>query len=79
MKELFPLYAMGETAEEVVEQYKISRERQDTFALQSHQKAINAWESGAFDEEVLPVEIKLKKETLKVEKDEGPRADTSLE
>jgi acetyl-CoA acyltransferase len=79
MKELFPLYGMGETAEEVAEQYKISREDQDEFALNSHLKACKAQENGAFDEEILPVEVKLRKSSHMVEKDEGPRAETNLE
>lgn len=79
MEAMFPLYGMGETAEEVVEQYKISREEQDDFALQSHLKAIKAWDSSAFNDEVLPVEIKFGKESFTVSKDEGPRADTSRE
>lgn len=79
MEELFPLFGMGETAEEVVDLHKISREEQDNFALGSHQKALAAWDSGAFNDEVLPIEIKLRKETLNVTKDEGPRAGTSLE
>ena len=79
MKEMFPLYSMGETAEVVAEQYKISRERQDAFALKSHQKSLAAWEAGEFNDEVLPVTVKLRKSENVVEKDEGPRADTSLE
>lgn len=79
MKEMFPLLGMGETAEEVAKKTKISRERQDQFALSSHQKAVKAWESGAFREEVLPVEIQLKKTTETVSRDDGPRADTNLE
>ncbi|OUR97854.1 beta-ketoadipyl CoA thiolase [Halobacteriovorax marinus] len=79
MKELFPLFGMGETAEEVAEQYKITREDQDQFALNSHKKAHAAWENGSFDEEVLPVEVKLRKSSFTVARDEGPRADTSLE
>ncbi|MCO4794232.1 MAG: thiolase family protein [Bacteriovoracaceae bacterium] len=79
MEELFPLFGMGETAEEVVDLHNISREEQDKFALASHQKALAAWDSGAFNDEVLPLEIKLRKETLNITKDEGPRAGTSLE
>jgi acetyl-CoA acyltransferase len=79
MKEMFPLYSMGETAEEVIDQYKISRERQDQFAFESHQKAIQAQSSGAFANEILPVEVKLRKSSYTVDRDEGPRADTSLE
>jgi acetyl-CoA acyltransferase len=79
MKEMFPLYSMGETAENVSEKYGFSREEQDTFALSSHQKATSATESGAFKEEILPVHVKLRKSEYTVEKDEGPRGDTSLE
>lgn len=79
MEELFPLLGMGETAEEVAHKYKISRERQDEFAFNSHQKALKAWESGKFKDEIVPVEIQLRKSTSTVEQDECPRADTSLE
>jgi acetyl-CoA acyltransferase len=79
MKEMFPLYSMGETAENVIEELKISRKDQDLFAFNSHQKSLAAWSSGAFKEEVLPIEVKLRKKEYTVDKDEGPRADTSLE
>jgi len=79
MKELFPLYGMGETAEEVAKLHKITREEQDQFAFNSHQKALNAWDNGLFDNEVLPIEVNLKKESYIFSKDECPRANTSLE
>jgi acetyl-CoA acyltransferase len=79
MEAMFPLFGMGETAEEVVNLHQITREEQDTFALSSHQKAIRAWDRGAFETEILPMEVKLRKESFTVEKDEGPRSDTSLE
>ncbi len=79
MEAMFPLYSMGETAEEVAKDFKISREDQDAFALASHQKAIKAWDSGAFNDEVLPVHVKLRKKEYTVERDENPRADTSIE
>ncbi len=79
MKEMFPLLGMGQTAEEVVEKLSISREDQDGFALNSHKKAVAAWESGAFTNEVLPITIKRRKDEIIVSKDEGPRADTNLE
>ncbi|MFG1492151.1 thiolase family protein [Halobacteriovorax sp. ZH4_bin.1] len=79
MEEMFPLLGMGQTAEEVVAKLGISREDQDLFALASHQKACQAWENGDFNDEILPVEIKLRKQTLTVEKDEGPRPSTTLE
>jgi len=77
---LFPLEQMGETAENVAERHAISREDQDAFALRSHQRAIAAWESGRFRDEILPVEIPQKKgPALIVDRDEGPRPDTTLE
>ncbi|HEU4740909.1 MAG TPA: acetyl-CoA C-acyltransferase [Meiothermus sp.] len=80
MKELYGTEAMGETAENLAELYKISREAQDKFALRSHQKAIAAQQSHGYAEEMVPVEVKDRKgNTLQVKTDEGPRADTSLE
>ncbi|MFC6918921.1 3-oxoadipyl-CoA thiolase [Meiothermus taiwanensis] len=80
MKELYGTEAMGETAENLAEQYKISREAQDRFALHSHQKAIRAQQSGAFASQMVPVEVKDRKgNSTLVQTDEGPRADTSLE
>lgn len=78
---------MGLTAEEVATKYDISRIDQDAFSYGSHQKAIEAIESGKFKEEIVPVEIEEtfvqdgKKRTRKytVDTDEGPRKDTSLE
>jgi acetyl-CoA C-acetyltransferase len=71
---------MGETAELLAERYGISREEQDRFALESHRKAVAAWESGAFAAEVVPVEAPGEKgTTVRIERDERPRADTSLE
>lgn len=79
MEAMFPLYGMGETAENVADKYQISREDQDAFALSSHQKACAAWDAGHFDDEVEPVNIKLRKKEYTVSKDEGPRADTDLD
>ena len=71
---------MGETAELLAQRYGISRAEQDQFALESHQKAVAAWENGAFAGEVVPVEAPGPKGgTVIVERDERPRADTSLE
>jgi len=71
---------MGETAELLVDRYDISREEQDAFGVESHRKAVAAWESGAFDEEVVPVETRGRKgETIVVERDERLRPDTTLE
>ena len=72
--------SMGETAEVIYEKYKIPREEQDRFAYESHMKAIKAWKEGKFKDEVIPVEVPQRKgPPLIVEKDEGPREDTSLE
>jgi acetyl-CoA acyltransferase len=79
MAELFPLLGMGETAEEVQQLLKISREDQDQFALASHQKALKAQELGLFTNEILPITVSSKKQSVVVDRDEGPRADTSLE
>jgi 3-oxoadipyl-CoA thiolase len=71
--------AMGDTAENLVEKYNISREDQDKFALSSHQKAVSAQESGKFKDEIVSINVESKKGTIVVDSDEGPRADTSLE
>lgn len=79
---------MGLTAEAVANEYKVSREDQDEFALWSHQKALKAIEEGRFDSQIVPLEVETnyldenekvqsKKVIFKV--DEGPRADTSME
>lgn len=75
---MFPLEAMGETAENLAEKYSISRIAQDEFALQSHVKAVRA-QTGVFEDEIVPVTIPRKNTSLVVDKDEGPRADTSME
>ena len=73
-------YGMGETAENVRESHGISREDQDAFALRSHQRAVAAWEEGRFEAEVVPVEAPRRKgEPVVVDRDEGPRPDTSME
>ncbi len=70
---------MGETAEILAEEYRISREEQDKFASRSHQRAAQAWEAGRFRDEVVPVEVPEKKGTQLVEQDETFRADSSAE
>ena len=82
-------YGMGLTAEEVAREWKVSREDQDAFALASHQKAVKAWESGEFSDEILPVTVtrrhpdldsfEVAEQVKVVSRDEGPRPDTSLE
>lgn len=76
MKELHGVLAMGETAEEVAERYGVSRERQDTFALRSHQRAAEARKNGRFDDEILPVTLP---DGTLVDLDECVRDDTSYE
>jgi len=80
--------SMGITAENVAEKYGVSREEQDRFALQSHQRAVDAIDSGRFDDEIIPLHVKETRmngghtpETIEVDfdTDEGPRRDTSLD
>lgn len=72
-------YHMGITAENVAEKYGLTREELDAFSANSQQKAVAAQQSGAFDEEIVPVEIKTKKGTVVFNKDEGPREGTTVE
>lgn len=67
---------MGETAEVLAKEFHISREAQDRFALESHQRATNAWERSFFKDEVTPVPMP---EGLLIEKDVGPRSNQSME
>lgn len=75
MKSLFPLEAMGETAENLAEEYRISRQEQDEFALKSHARAVKARQNGIFAEEIIPVSLPSKSSTTMIESDEQPRAD----
>lgn len=76
----FEDYHMGITAENVAEQYGITREDQDSFALQSQKRAVAAVEAGRFKEEIIPVEIPQRRgEPLVFDMDEFPRKDVSLE
>jgi acetyl-CoA C-acetyltransferase/3-oxo-5,6-didehydrosuberyl-CoA/3-oxoadipyl-CoA thiolase len=80
MGELYSLINNGETAENVAEKYQIARQEQDEFALGSHQKAVKAHGDGRLKDEMVPFEIAQRKGSpLVLDKDEGPRADTSLE
>jgi len=69
----------GTTAEAVAEKYSVSREDQDAFALSSQEKALAAIDAGLFKDEILPIEIKEKKETILFDTDEHPRRGISLE
>ena len=76
----FPIMHMGNTAENVVKKYEISREDQDLFAYNSQMKAKAAIESGRFEKEIVPVEIKGRKGSVTIiDKDEHPKPHTTLE
>ena len=73
-------YHMGNTGEIVADKYKVSREQQDAFALNSHRKAVDAIQSGRFKDEIIPVAIPQKKgDPVMFATDESPRADTTIE
>ncbi|WP_289024050.1 acetyl-CoA C-acyltransferase [uncultured Salegentibacter sp.] len=81
-------WGMGLTAEAVAEKYKVSREDQDEFAFNSHQKALKAQKEDRFQDQIVPIDVeetfvgkdgKKQTKTYTVNKDEGPRADTSKE
>ncbi len=75
----FNQYHMGITAENVAEQWGLSREQLDEFAAASQQKCEKAMAEGKFKDEIVPVEVKKKKETVLVDTDEGPRPGTTKE
>ena len=79
LAKLYHPFSMGETAENVAEKYKITRERQDEFAYKSQMKAKDAITSGKFKDEITAIEIHLKKETITFDTDEFPRFDTTIE
>ncbi|HDJ3184280.1 TPA: acetyl-CoA C-acetyltransferase [Staphylococcus aureus] len=80
LTDVFNQYHMGITAENLVEQYGISREEQDAFAVNSQQKAVRAQQNGEFDSEIVPVSIPQRKgEPIVVTKDEGVRENVSVE
>ena len=83
-------YGMGITAEKVAEEWKVTREQQDAFAVESHRKALAAQAAGEFSDEITPYEVvshvpdlaggnTIQLKQLLVEQDEGPRPDTSME
>jgi 3-oxoadipyl-CoA thiolase len=80
MAQRFALQSMGETAENVAEKWKISREEQDRFALESQKKAAVAIEKNAFDSEIVAVPVPQKKgDPISFSRDESPRPDTTLD
>ena len=72
-------YHMIKTADNVAERWHLTREELDEFALASQQKACKAQEAGAFKDEIVPIEVKKKKETVIVDTDEGPRPNSTME
>lgn len=79
-KEMYGTESMGETAENIAELTKISREEQDAFACSSHRRAITAMDSSRFAEEIVPVPVPQRKgDPLVISSDERPRRDTSME
>jgi acetyl-CoA acyltransferase len=79
MKERYGVDSMPETAENVAEQYQVSRHDQDSLALRSQQRAKRAQEEGFFAGEIMPVTVKTRKSEIVVDRDEHPRPDTTLE
>lgn len=75
----FETVHMGITAENIATQWKITREAQDAFAVESHRRAVQAIAQGHFKSQILPVELKTRKGTTVFDTDEHPRADASLE
>ena len=75
----FDTVHMGITAENIAAQWKITREQQDAFSVESHRRAINAIEKGYFKDQILPIELKTRKGITLFDKDEHPRADVTLE
>ena len=80
MEAIFPLEGMGQTAENLVERYNISRADQDRFAFNSHQKALAAQRDGLFNDEIVPISVPRRKaDPIVFDTDEGPRVDSTLE
>ena len=80
--DIFNNYHMGNTGENVAEKYKITREEQDEYALNSHRKAVSAINECRFKDQIIPVELPSRKEgvlPVLFSKDESPRADTTIE
>lgn len=72
-------WMMGDAAEFIAQEFDITRQEMDEFAYLSHQKALDAIDSGRFNDEIVPVEIKTRKGTIVFDTDEAPRRDTSVE
>lgn len=79
LTDVFNNYHMGMTAENIVEKYSLSRQAQDKLAIRSQEKAIEAVDSNRFKDEIVPIKVKTRKETIEFSKDEYPNRNTSLE
>jgi acetyl-CoA acyltransferase len=79
MEKLFPLEQMGETAENLVDQFKVTRAAQDRFALRSHERAVTAMRGQKLAREIVAVKVPHKKGETVVDVDEQPRADSTLD
>ncbi len=79
LTDVFNQYHMGVTAENIAEKYYLDRETQDAFALRSQQRAVAAINSGRFVDEITPVEVVQRRQTVSFEQDEYPRQDASIE
>ena len=75
----FDTVHMGLTAENIAEKWKISRDQQDEFSVESHRRAVNAIDKGYFKDQILPIELKTRKGTQLFDRDEHPRAETTRE
>ena len=80
--DIYNNYHMGMTGENVADKYKVTREQQDEYAVNSHRKAVQAWKECRFKSQIVPVELPARKKgeaPVVFEKDEGPREDTSAD
>ncbi len=77
--DVFENYHMGTTAENVADEYKVSREDADAYAVRSHQRAAKAIDEGYFEDQIVPVDVKQKKETIQFTKDEHVRPNADME
>jgi len=75
----FDTVHMGITAENIAEKWKISRDQQDEFSVESHRRAVNAIDKGYFKDQILPIELKTRKGPQLFDRDEHPRAETTRE
>ena len=79
LKDPFHEILMGVTAENLAERMSISREDQDAFAVESHRRATAAWEAGRFEDEIVPVPVKVKRETVEFARDEHFRPNAAVD